>query len=132
MAEIEGSVIELTLPFPPSVNALYDGGHKSHQRFKNKRYKEWLRESAQALLGQEYVPFAPHLSLEVHYRLSAPDERRRDLANCEKALSDFLVSSKIISDDSMIHRLIMEWDETISLGLVKVLIVGYNESLRKY
>lgn len=118
-------MIELTLPFPPSVNALYDGGHKSHQRFKSKKYKEWLKEAAQALLGQKYTSFAPDLPLEVLYRLSPPDNRRRDLANCEKALSDFLVSSKIISDDSMIHSLIMRWDETISLGVVKALVTEY-------
>ena len=53
------------------------------------------------------VPFSS--PVQVTYKIGRPDKRVRDLANLEKALSDFLVSCGILADDSLIHRLIMEW-----------------------
>jgi len=60
--------------------------------------------------------------IEVEYRIGSPDNRRRDLANSEKALSDLLVSGRIIEDDSNIQRLVMEWADDLSPGIVEVII----------
>ncbi len=35
--------------------------------------------------------------------MAFPDKRRRDCANFEKALSDFLVHNRVIADDSLIQ-----------------------------
>ena len=35
------TMIEISLPFPPSINALYGGG-SGQRRFPSKKYKAWL------------------------------------------------------------------------------------------
>ena len=47
--------------------------------------------------------------LIVVYSLKRPDKRKRDLGNLEKALSDILVSTGIIEDDSNIEDLRLHW-----------------------
>lgn len=47
--------------------------------------------------------------VEVTYRFGKPDKRQRDLGNLEKAPSDLLVAHGILKDDSLIHRMILEW-----------------------
>ena len=48
----------------------------------------------------------------VTYEIGRPkDNRRRDLANLEKALSDLLADQKILLDDSSIVDLRMRWVE---------------------
>ena len=38
-----------------------------------------------------------------------PDKRRRDLGNIEKAVSDILVTMKIVEDDSLCDWLVIRW-----------------------
>lgn len=109
-------MIRLKLPIPPSVNALYSGNHR---RFKSKRYKAWIAEAEGCIEGH-HSPLAGNL--EVCYRICSPDSRRRDIGNYEKALSDFLVDHKMIEDDSHIQRLVMEWADDITPGVVEVYI----------
>lgn len=111
--------IRLILPFPPSVNCLYSGNRR---RFKSKRYKAWIAEAEGALLQNSVPTSLWGEALEVTYRLRAPDNRCRDLANGEKALSDFLVDHHFIQDDSRIQRLVMEWADDLALGLAEVTI----------
>ena len=47
--------------------------------------------------------------VDVQMRFGRPDKRRRDLANLEKAVSDFLVNVGVIEDDCLIESLFMEW-----------------------
>jgi Holliday junction resolvase RusA-like endonuclease len=103
--------IKLILPFPPSVNGLYSG---KARRFKSKKYQAWIVEARMALLRQEWEPLTKtDAPLQVIYNVGNPDKRRRDLSNLEKAASDLLVSEGIISDDSLIHKLIMEWKNNV-------------------
>lgn len=100
---------ELTLPFPPSVNSLYDGGHKSPRRFKSDRYKKWLVEAGWELAAQKQA-VRPHPgTVAVTYTLARPDKRPRDLENLSKALGDLLTAHGVIKDDSLIERLTMQW-----------------------
>lgn len=41
-----------------------------------------------------------------------PDKRRRDLGNLEKAVSDILVTMKIVEDDSLCDWLVIRWVAT--------------------
>lgn len=99
----------LALPYPPSVNSLFDGGHKSPRRFKSKEYCAWIEQAGWVLKAQAHKIKPITGALQVTYRIGKPDNRRRDLANLEKALSDLLVKHKVIADDSDIARLVMEW-----------------------
>lgn len=59
--------------------------------------------------------------VSVTYRLGAPDKRIRDIANSEKALSDALVSSGILKDDSLIHELHMMWGGRNGFAEIEIL-----------
>jgi Holliday junction resolvase RusA-like endonuclease len=99
----------LHLPFPPSVNSLYDGGQHTKRRFISDHYKAWLREAGLVLLTQP-ARLNRHVGpVEVLYTFSPPDKRRRDLFNLEKSVSDLLVKQGVIADDSLIHRGTVEW-----------------------
>lgn len=97
-------MIKLWLPFPPSLNSLYPGKIRRH---KSKKYETWIAEAKRALAQQHFIMF--NVPVHLHYKFGKPDKRQRDLANLEKAPSDLLVSCGILRDDSLIHRLVMEW-----------------------
>lgn len=83
--------ITISLPFPPSVNGLFNGG-SNQQRFKSKKYKDWLLS----------CPRLPALHLDrvaITYRFFFPDNRVRDCQNFIKATTDYLVNSGLIVDD---------------------------------
>lgn len=95
----------IVLPFPPTTNNLFAG---KARRFPSRAYKDWKAEAWRAL--QRQLPIAAFdAPVEIVMRLGRPDNRRRDIANYEKAVSDLLVSAGILADDSLIERLVMEW-----------------------
>jgi len=105
--KVKDNMIVLYLPFPISVNALYAG---KGRRYKSKLYVAWEIEARQTLRSQKWTPMAA-VPLQITYRFGQPDNRRRDLANLEKCCSDLLVHESIIKDDSLIHRMVLEWGE---------------------
>ncbi len=98
----------LTVPFPPSVNGLYDGGKKTKRRFKSDRYQNWLKAAGYTLLAQKRERFPG--PIRVLYEFSPPsDGRTRDVFNYEKPVSDLLVAHRIIRDDSQIVEGTVRW-----------------------
>lgn len=87
-------MIELVLPFPVSVNALYGGG-TGQKRFKSVKYKNWLAHCE----AFEFDP-AEYDGVYLTYKFWFPDNRERDTANLEKCVSDWLVTKKIIKNDA--------------------------------
>ena len=98
--------MKITLPFPPSVNGLYATNFKTKRRFKSKQYGEWLNVATVELA---YVRGTFGEPVRVLYEFGRPDKRRRDVANYEKAVSDFLVSEGILVDDSLIEEITLRW-----------------------
>lgn len=98
--------VDLILPRPPSVNALTfnlaDGG-----RGKTKHYEDWLTEAGWRL--QQQRPGRIEGAYEIEIRIVRPDNRRRDLGNLEKAMSDLLVHHKVVADDSLAERITLAW-----------------------
>lgn len=96
------------LPVPPTLNNLFPTG-KTGKRFCSSKYEDWKTEAAKAFTAQ-----FPHghdcLSgrLACHLRFHFKDKRRRDIANFEKAVTDFLVSMDVIEDDCLIDRMVLE------------------------
>lgn len=119
-------IISMRLPFPPSVNALYDGGKKTNARFKSKRYREWCKEAAK--FTSAWLADNPNFSVIGHpsaawYRYGVFDDKRiRDVENYSKAISDLLVHEKIIKDDSLIKLSIAEWASDIEEGISEIVI----------
>lgn len=95
---------KILMPFPPSLNSLFPGKQRRH---KSKAYEAWIREAGYMLLNQKHDRFDCPIS--VSYFFGRPDKRKRDLDNLFKAPNDFLVSSGVIADDSLIHRICGEW-----------------------
>lgn len=91
---------ETILPMPPTINSMFPGNGK--RRWRSLEYKGWVIRAAQELSRQhtQIIPMTGRL--EVVYRFAFKDKRRNDLANREKALSDFLVDQGVIEDDSLI------------------------------
>lgn len=119
-------VTNLTLPFPPSVNGLYDGGMRTKRRFKSARYKKWIKAADGHLIHQVALPSAHEYRhsgiVNIEYRFKRPDKRTRDLANYIKAVDDFLVENRIIKDDSLIHILTARWDDSIDDGALVTIV----------
>lgn len=97
-------MIEIRLPLPPSVNALYANANtrgraqKGKGRYPTPAYKRWLAEADAAMMQQKPRPVVGEYDLWLY--LEWPDNRARDLGNYEKAVSDFLVSRELVEDDS--------------------------------
>ena len=95
---------ELTLPMPPSANNLFPTGMHG-KRFKAKSYREWETLAMARLWSQLAPSQAINGRIAVRYGFAFPDKRRNDLANREKAVSDLLVASGLIEDDSLIDEM---------------------------
>ena len=99
--------IELSLPFPPSVNSLYSTNWLTKKRFKSERYETWISNAIThlQLTHFHYV----RGKVKATYEFGRPDNRRRDVANYEKAVSDFLVAAAVLNDDSQIEEITLKW-----------------------
>ena len=111
----------LTIPRPPSVNALYKNV-PGKGRVKTKEYRQWIKEAGWILKAQGFTPMTGWVAMSV--RVVKPDRRKRDLMNIEKALSDLLVSTGVIEDDRLITVAKFAWTsadlEGVSITLKEV------------
>ena len=98
--------VSIALPFPPSINDAYAGKAK---RYKSARYKDWIYEADFMLAQQKPLP---HFDCEVKVTidLGRPDNRRRDVANYEKLITDKLVNAGVLKDDCLIIENTQRWD----------------------
>ena len=108
------------LPFPPSLNGLFPG---KQRRFKSAAYKAWIERAGWALNAQD----TSHFSTPVEETISlerpvtkAGKPKKWDLANFEKAVNDLLVDHHVLMDDSLIHKLTMQWDDKIVGAMVEI------------
>lgn len=88
--------MNLTLPFPPSVNELYRDGGRG-KRPKTERYKKWCEEAGWMLKEQKAKAVLGKVILMLNF--SPPDKRARGIDNYLKAPLDLLVSVGIIEND---------------------------------
>ena len=97
-------MIQLTLPFAPTVNSYW--GFHGARRFVSTRgvYFRYLVAGIVGKLGME--PLTGRLS--VYVAVYPPDKRVRDLDNLCKGLLDSLTYSKLYIDDSQIDKLTLE------------------------
>ena len=112
-------MIEIHLPFPPTVNNYYS--HTRNGVFISKKGKAYRRAAAAEFFNQTGGAFAPLDSpLLVEVLLFAPDRRKRDLDNYMKCLLDALTHCGLWLDDSLIDQLFIYRGPTTSGGLVTV------------
>jgi crossover junction endodeoxyribonuclease RusA len=99
-------MIELRLPLPPSVNGLY-ANIPGRGRVKSARYRTWLNAAGWKLAEQKPKKVAGDYQLWIW--AERPDNRRRDLGNLEKPISDLLVVHGVVTDDSRCAELHVYW-----------------------
>lgn len=118
-------MIELTLPFPPSVNTYWRhptkgplaGRHLISE--KGRAYRDAVGFVVAAMLGRS-MNLDGRLSVEI--TAHAPDKRKRDLDNLPKGILDALTHAGVWLDDSAIDRLCIRRGENASGGRVVVKI----------
>lgn len=106
-------MISLTLTFPPSVNRIWRnfGG----RTIKSAEYRNWIELNDALLMAERFKTVRGPYKLTI--LASAPDKRRRDLANLEKATSDFLQHIGAVEDDCNCRELRMAWVDTPGAGI---------------
>lgn len=109
------------LPLPPSVNELFDGGRNSPRRFTSSVYKAWQQAALYSLVGFPYDMIKGPVAILYSYKRPA-DKRARDMMNFEKALSDLLVTARIIEDDCHIQYGGQHWTGLPDFDGVRVLV----------
>jgi Holliday junction resolvase RusA-like endonuclease len=115
-------VIELELPFPPSVNHYYRRvGFRTLISREGRRFREKV---CGLLAGAGVSPMAGPLVLEIE--LYPPDHRPRDIDNVQKALLDALEHGGLYKNDSQIVTLIVEKREPVPGGRTLLRIRGSN------
>jgi Holliday junction resolvase RusA-like endonuclease len=105
-------MIELELPFPPSVNHYY---RRVGPRTLISREGRAFREKVCSALASLGVRPASG-PLEVHVEVFPPDRRRRDVDNVQKALLDALEHGGAYRNDSQIVKLVAEKREPVRGG----------------
>ncbi len=128
-------MIELELPWPPSVNHYKRVGRtittkngKMYQQRVNTQetktfyYEVWLKVKSWNAINRKNLPLGSTIDLCLYVDLYPPDKRRRDIDNPIKVLLDSLVKGELIKDDSQISRLLIERRGIIDQGKVVVRI----------
>ena len=111
-------MIEMTLPWPPSVNTYwrnFDGRMIISARGRD--YRETVGD--QMTLQKMVKNFKGQLKVEIE--AFRPDKRRRDLDNLLKATLDGLAHAGVYEDDSQIVDLRIYWAKDIG-GMLKIKI----------
>lgn len=111
-------MIELTLPWPPSVNnywRMWQG--RMVISTEGRKYRTAVAEQVLIQKG------AKHFANKVKVTIAAyrPDERKRDLDNLLKAVLDALCHAGVYEDDSLIVDLRIYW-EPLKAGMLKIQI----------
>lgn len=117
-------MIELTLPFPPTVNnitAVVRG-----RRITSKRGRQY-REEAVAAIRTQYQgePIAGRLA--VRLVLIPPCRRKRDIDNYSKAILDAITAAGIWEDDEQVDYITIIRGNVAKGGGCQVTITAYGE-----
>lgn len=118
LAHIREFMIELTLPFPPSVNTYWR--NFNGRMLISKKGREYRKAVADEILIQKGNK---HLKGKIKMTIEAwrPDNRKRDLDNLLKAPLDALTHAGVYQDDQLIVDLRIFWAED-QAGKLKIKI----------
>ena len=120
-------MIQLELPWPPSVNSYW---RTFQGRMIISKSGREYRKAVQALLMPLGQAIRQHATDRLAVLLQAypPDRRRRDLDNIGKALLDALAAAGVYEDDSQIDDFHVIRRRVVSGGKVLVAINVMEES----
>jgi crossover junction endodeoxyribonuclease RusA len=116
-------MIDLELPYPPSVNHYW---RRVGARTLISRGGRAFRRTVCSILAARGIrPLDGPVELVVD--VFPPDRRRRDLDNLQKALLDALAHGGAYHDDSQIARLTIQRRHVVPTGKVRVRLEGYRD-----
>jgi len=99
--QMNNKVARFAVRFPVSVNSVYRAWqNRVIMCPKAKQYKQQLLRELRAL----ELPRFGAARLDVQYIVHAPDNKRRDLANLDKLLTDTLQAAGLFKDDEQIDN----------------------------
>lgn len=107
--------IVLDLPAPPSVNRLWRVG--KGRVYRSPKYVEWLLEAGLEIMAQK--PKLACKAIKGPYALvikMAPRSSLADADNFIKAISDLLQKHNMIENDRLCRKLLVVWDEKLSVA----------------
>ena len=113
-------MIEIELPFPPSLNAYYrhpSKGPLAGRHLISAKGREYRSEVIRRIATLNY---SARGRLAVVITCHAPDKRRRDLDNLVKGLNDALTHAGLWADDEQIDDLRIIRGANVSGGKVVV------------
>lgn len=96
-------VIEVRLPWPPSVNHYWAA--RGNARYISPQARAWQREAMAMIRQQVGRPRPFTVPVAIVLAAHPPDNRRRDLDNLLKATLDLLVAANILDDDHLVWEL---------------------------
>ena len=104
-------MIELRLPFPPSVNDMYLKG-----RVISPAYKAWREHAGLTLNRQVARPFTGRCDI----RIDLDDTHQGDADNRAKPVLDLLVSHRVIGNDNKSHvrRVSIGWEHVTGCRVI--------------
>lgn len=91
-------MITVTLPLPPSANALFVNA-PGRGRFKSAAYKSWLTEAGWCVQTPTRYATVRRVAGPYTLTITVPATMRGDIDNRVKAISDLLVKHGITDDD---------------------------------
>lgn len=104
-AERRGRMIELSLPYPPSKNALR--GYGRGRVYRTDKYADWLKVAGNMVMAARCGGITGRYKLTI--MALRPDNRKRDLGNLLEATEDLLKSVGVIEDDSLSEMICLRW-----------------------
>mgnify|MGYP000323083433 CR=1 FL=1 len=120
--------IRLILPTPPSLNTLYAWNWR--KRYKSEKYKEWIELAQLNYNQQERFIIEGDNWLEVEYKFYTKilnkdwSKKIKDVANYEKALSDFIADNLEWFSDHKIRKMKLEkiesWRDEVEIIIKEI------------
>lgn len=95
----------MQLPYPVSTNSIWARTRNGVR--KSDKYAAWLIEAGQ--IAKHYRAYAVVGKYNLYLAASRPDNRKRDIDNLIKSVSDLLVSVGIVRDDSDCELVSARW-----------------------
>ncbi len=104
------SELVLHLNLPPTTNNLFATDRASGRRFRSAEYTAWIKEAGWRLAVQRPPLMAGKVTLLIEVE-EPKTARRQDVCNREKAVTDLLVSHRVIQGDCQryVRELTMRW-----------------------